>query len=77
MIREPAQTIVLFDKNGISPMCVVCSRGIIKVNKVIKSWRERRNLHECIIYLCHADDRCDPVELRWDTIINMWFVEKL
>lgn len=77
MIREPAEALVLFSKDKINPVFIMYDHGAIRINKVIKNWRERRNLHECIIYLCESEEREDPVELRWDTIINRWFVEKL
>lgn len=77
MIREAVDTMVLFEKSSVNPLVVTCSRGTLRVNRVIKMWKERRSLRECFIYLCQVEGRENPVELRWDIESNKWFIEKL
>lgn len=77
LVREPVDAVVLFEKNIVNPMMVTNSGGNIKINKVIKSWKERRNLRDCCIYLCQADGRTEPVELRWEIESNRWFIERI
>lgn len=76
MIREIVDAMVFFDGEGASPMLISCSKGSIRINRVLKVWRERRNLKECYIYLCRIDERDEPMELRWEIESNRWFMEK-
>ncbi len=77
MIREEAQVLVMFDKRNASPILLTSTQGTFRVNRTIKTWKERRNLRDCFIYLCQIDGRTDPLELRWETESNTWFIEKL
>ncbi|EYE88104.1 hypothetical protein Q428_09780 [Fervidicella metallireducens AeB] len=77
MVREIVDAMVLFEKNNVNPVVVTYSQGNLRVNRVMKSWKERRNLRECYIYLCQVEGRCDPVELRWEIESNRWFIERL
>lgn len=76
MVREEVEALVSFRKSSACPIIVTCSQGNIKVNKIIRQWKERRNLRECLIYLCDIDGRIDPAELRWEVESNRWFLEK-
>jgi hypothetical protein len=76
MIREAVDVMVFFEKNSVNPMVITYSRGNLKISKIIKSYRERRCLRECYIYLCKVEGKDDPVELRWDIESNMWYIEK-
>lgn len=77
MLREIVDTMVLFQKSAANPIVVNWSGGTLKVNRVMKVWKERRSLRNCIIYQCMVEGRENPVELRWDTESNIWFIEKL
>ena len=77
MSREIVDAIVLFEKENVNPMFITSSRGNIKINKVVKVSKERRNLRYCYIYLCVVDGREDPVELRWEIESNRWYMEKI
>lgn len=77
MVREIVDAIVLFERENVNPMFITSSRGNIKINKVIKVSKERRNLRDCYIYLCVVDGRDDPVELRWEIESNRWYMEKI
>lgn len=77
MVREIVDAIVLFEKNNVNPMFISSSRGNIKINKVIKVSKERRNLRECYIYICLVEGRQDPIELRWEVESNKWYMEKI
>jgi hypothetical protein len=76
MIREVVDAVVMFGRNGVSPIMITCSHGNIRVIRVIRMWKERRNLKECHIYLCSVEGREDPMELRWEIESNRWFMEK-
>jgi len=77
MIREEAQVLVMFDKRNANPILLTSTKGTFRVNRTIKVWKERRNLRDCFIYLCQIDGRMDPLELRWETESNKWYIEKL
>lgn len=77
LIRESVAAIVLFEKSAVTPMIITHNEGNMRINRIIKSWRERRNLRDCCIYLCQADGRTEPVELRWEIESNRWFIEKI
>ena len=77
MMSESVDDIVFFEKSTINPMLITYSEGNMKINRVIKSWKERRNLRDCCIYLCQAEGRTEPVELRWEIESNRWFIEKI
>lgn len=77
MIREAVDAMVLFERATVNPVFVTSSRGNLRINRVMKMWKERRNLRDCFIYLCQVEGREDPVELRWDIESNTWFIEKL
>lgn len=77
MIREAVDTMVLFERSSVNPIVINYSKGTLRINKVIKAWKERRSLRECFIYLCQVEGRENPVELRWDIESNRWFIEKL
>ncbi|KRQ86735.1 hypothetical protein ABG79_01487 [Caloramator mitchellensis] len=77
MVREIVDAIVLFERENVNPMFITSSRGNIKINKVVKVSKERRNLRDCYIYLCVVDGRDDPVELRWEIESNRWYMEKI
>lgn len=77
LVREPVDAVVLFEKNIVNPMMVTNSGGNIKINRVIRSWKERRNLRDCCIYLCQADGRTEPLELRWEIESNRWYIERI
>jgi hypothetical protein len=77
MVRELVDAIVLFEKCSVNPMIITYSLGNMKINRVIKSWKERRNLRDCCIYLCQAEGRTEPIELRWEIDSNRWFIEKI
>lgn len=77
LIREPVNAVVLFEESTVNPMIIRNSGGNIKINRVIKSWKERRNLRDCCIYLCQAEGRKEPVELRWEIESNRWFIERI
>lgn len=77
MIRESVDAIVLFEKSSVNPMIITHSGGNMRINRIIKSWKERRNLRDCCIYLCQADGRTEPVELKWEIDSNRWFIEKI
>lgn len=76
MVREVVDTMVFFEGGGANPMLITCSRGSFRINRIIKQWRERRNLKDCFIYLCRVEGREDPVELRWEIESNRWFMER-
>lgn len=76
MVREVVDAMVFFEGGGVNPMLITCSQGNLRINRVIKAWRERRNLRECFIYLCRVEGRDEPVELRWEVESNRWFMEK-
>ena len=77
MIREEAQALVMFDKKNAIPMLLTSTQGTFKVNRTMRSWKERRNLRDCQMYLCQVEGRTDPVELRWEMESNTWYIEKL
>ena len=77
MIREEAQVLVMFYKKCASPIIITSSQGAFRVNKTIRTWKERRNLRDCQIYLCQIEGRQDPLELRWEIESNIWYIEKL
>lgn len=77
LIREPVNAVVLFEESTVNPMIIRNSGGNIKINRVIRSWKERRNLRDCCIYLCQAEGRKEPVELRWEIESNRWFIERI
>lgn len=77
MLREPVAAVVLFEKNTANPMMITNSEGNIRINRVLKAWKERRNLRDCFIYLCQAEGRNEPVELRWELESNRWFIERI
>lgn len=77
MIRESVNAIVLFEKSTVNPIMITHNGGNMKINRIIKSWKERRNLRECCIYLCQAEGRMEPVELRWEIESNRWFIDRI
>lgn len=77
MIRQEAQALVMFDKKRVSPVFLTYSEGMMKVDRIMKRWKERRNFRECMMYVCQVDGREEPVELRWEIESNTWFIEKL
>lgn len=77
LIREPVDAVVLFENSIVNPMMITNSGGSIRINRVIRSWKERRNLRDCFIYLCQAEGRNEPVELRWEIESNRWFIERI
>lgn len=77
MLREPVAAVVLFEKAAASPLMVTNSEGNLRISRVIKTWRERRNLRDCCIYLCQAEGRRELVELRWELESNRWFIERM
>ncbi|GFR36650.1 hypothetical protein [Thermobrachium celere] len=76
LLREKANVLVLFQDTIMNPIMVMCSIGVLKVNRVMKISKERRYLKECYIFLCSVEGRDEPIELRWDINENKWFLEK-
>lgn len=77
MIRQSVDAFVLFEGCNVNPMIITYSGGNMKINRILKYWRERRNLRDCCIYLCQAEGRNEPVELRWELESNRWFIERM
>lgn len=77
MIRQSVDALVLFEGCSVNPMIITHSGGNMKINRILKHWRERRNLRDCCIYLCQAEGRTEPVELRWELESNRWFIERM
>lgn len=77
MIRESVDAVVLFEDRAVNPMIITYSGCNMKINRILRSWKERRNLRDCCIYLCQAEGRSEPVELRWELESNRWFIERM
>lgn len=77
MIRELVEAVVLFEGSAVSPLIITHNGRNLRINKIIRSWKERRNLMQCCIYICQAEGRLEPVELRWEVESNRWFIERM
>lgn len=77
LIREAVGTMVMFDNNIVNPILVTSKEGNFKINHIIRSYPERRNLRDCKIFICQAEGRPDPIELRWDLESNKWYLERM